>query len=74
MNESVMASSGIFISIPLMFTMVVAIVTVHLGNGFEAGNNGYEIPLYYLLMLFALLVNGSGKISLDHLIERKMLS
>ncbi len=63
-----------FISIPLMFTMVVAIVTVHMGNGFEAGNNGYEIPLYYFLMLFALLVNGSGKISLDHLIERKMLS
>lgn len=62
-----------FISIPLMFTMVVAILTVHLGNGFEAGNNGYEIPLYYFLMLFALLVNGSGKISLDYLIGRKML-
>lgn len=59
-----------FISIPLMVTMVVAIVTVHLGNGFEAGNNGFEIPFYYLLMLFALLINGSGKISLDHLIKK----
>ena len=63
-----------FISIPLMFTMLVAIVTVHLGNGFEAGNNGFEIPLYYFLMLFALLINGGGKISLDHLFERRMRS
>jgi len=59
------------ISIPLMVTMIVAIVTVHLGNGFEAGNNGFEIPLYYLLMLFALLVNGAGKFSLDHLMAKK---
>lgn len=61
-----------FISIPLMVTMLVAIVTVHLGNGFEAGNNGFEIPFYYLLMLFALLVNGGGKISLDFLISKKL--
>ena len=61
-----------FISIPLMITMVVAIVTVHLGNGFEAGNNGFEIPFYYLLMLFALLVNGAGKISLDNLISKRL--
>ncbi|MCD6090719.1 MAG: DoxX family protein [Bacteroidales bacterium] len=60
-----------FISIPLMVTMLVAIITVHLGNGFEAGNNGFEIPFYYLLMLFALVVNGGGKISLDHLISKK---
>jgi len=59
------------ISIPLMFTMIVAIVTVHLGHGFEAGNNGFEIPLYYLLMLFALFVNGAGRISLDYLISEK---
>lgn len=60
-----------FISIPLMFTMIVAIVTVHLGNGFEASNNGFEIPFYYLLMLFALFINGPGKISFDHLISRR---
>ncbi len=59
-------------SIPLMVTMIVAIVTVHLGNGFEAGNNGFEIPLYYMLMLFALLINGAGKISIDHLITKKV--
>ncbi len=60
------------ISIPLMITMFVAIVTVHLGNGFEAANNGFEIPVYYSLMLFALLVNGPGKISLDNIIKKKL--
>jgi putative oxidoreductase len=55
-----------FISIPLMITMLVAIKTVHFQNGFSASDNGYEIPLYYLIMLFALFINGAGKISLDY--------
>jgi putative oxidoreductase len=59
------------ISIPLMITMIVAIVTVHLPNGFEAGNNGLEIPLYYLLMLFVLFIYGAGKISIDNFIFRR---
>ncbi len=62
------------ISIPLMITMLVAILTVHFSNGFEAGNNGFEIPLYYLLMLFVLLINGAGKFSVDHLISRRIKS
>ncbi len=60
------------ISIPLMFTMLVAIITVHWGNGFNAGDNGFEIPLYYMLMLFVLLANGAGKISVDHLLTKKV--
>ena len=62
------------ISIPLMITMLVAILTVHFSNGFEAGNNGFEIPLYYLLMLFVLLINGAGKFSLDHIISSRIKS
>lgn len=58
------------ISIPLIIVMIVAIMTVHLGNGFEAGNNGFEIPLYYIFMLFSLLITGPGKISLDALITK----
>ena len=60
------------ISIPLIITMTVAIVTVHLGNGFEASNNGFEIPLYYMIMLFALLVNGAGRYSVDFFLGRKL--
>lgn len=58
------------ISIPLIIVMIVAIMTVHLGNGFEAGNNGFEIPLYYIFMLFSLLITGPGKISFDALITK----
>ncbi len=58
------------ISIPLIITMLVAIFTVHLPNGFEAGSNGFEIPLYYLLMLFTLIVYGPGKLSVDAIIKK----
>ena len=62
------------ISIPLIITMLVAIFTVHYSNGFEAGNNGFEIPFYYMLMLFALLINGAGKISVDNIIKGRIMS
>ncbi len=60
------------ISIPLIVVMLVAIFTVHIGNGFEAGANGFEIPLYYLIMLVSLVITGPGKISLDAIIEKKL--
>ena len=67
----VLLTLGLFtrlISIPLMVVMVVAIVTVHLPNGFSSGDNGFEIPLYYLIMLFVLLTHGGGAFSLDRLL------
>lgn len=59
------------VALPMMFIMVIAIFTVHISNGFAAGDNGFEIPLYYFLMLFVLVVNGSGKYSLDYLIGKR---
>ena len=59
------------IPFPMMFVMAVAIFTTHISNGFAAGDNGFEIPFYYILMLFALVVYGSGKYSLDYLLSRK---
>ncbi len=58
------------ISVPLMITMVVAIITVHWVNGFAAGENGFEIPLYFMLMLFVLVCFGGGRISVDYLIKK----
>jgi putative oxidoreductase len=57
-----------FISVPLIIIMIVAIVTVHLPHGFAAGDNGFEIPLYYMLFLFIFFTNGAGKFSLDRII------
>jgi putative oxidoreductase len=69
----VLLTLGLFtrlISIPLMIVMVVAVVTVHLPNGFSSGDNGFEIPLYYFLMLFVLVTHGAGKFSIDAFIHR----
>jgi len=60
------------ISVPLIVVMIVAITTVHLVNGYEAGNNGFEIPLYYILFLFTILINGAGKLSLDFILVKKI--
>jgi len=57
-----------FISIPLIVVMIVAIVTVHLPHGFSAGDNGFEIPLYYMLFLLLFVSHGAGKFSLDRVI------
>lgn len=59
------------ISIPLMFVMIVAIFTVHWEHGFPASQNGFEIPLYYFLMLFVLFSHGAGKLSLDNILFKK---
>ena len=67
----VLLTLGLFtrlISIPLIIIMIVAITTVHPGNGFSAGNNGFEIPLYYMLFLAIFASMGAGKLSLDHLL------
>jgi len=62
-----------FVSIPLIITMLVAIKTVHWENGFNASDNGYEIPLYYMAMLIMLFFTGPGRASVDHLIRKKLL-
>ncbi len=56
-----------FIAVPLIVIMIVAIMTVHLHNGFSAGNNGFEIPLYFMLFLFIFFSQGAGRFSLDRL-------
>jgi len=67
----VLLTLGLFtrlISIPLIIIMIVAIMTVHLSHGFSAGDNGFEIPLYYMLFLALFASLGAGKLSLDYLL------
>lgn len=61
-----------YISVLLMLIMLVAIFAVHLGNGFYAANNGFEIPLYYLVMLFVIFGKGPGKFSIDEAVVNKV--
>ena len=57
-------------SLVLACTMAVAIVTVHLANGFFMNNNGYEFALALLAICVALLIEGAGRVSVDGLLSR----
>ncbi|MBS0568655.1 MAG: DoxX family protein [Proteobacteria bacterium] len=67
-------------SVPMIGVLCVAIFTVHLPNGFSSikllsvtesgahfGQPGYETDLLYLAALVALILGGSGPLSLDGL-------
>lgn len=58
-------------SIPMIFTMIVAWLTVHLGKGYNVSDGGYELVLYYIIMLVVLLTFGAGRISIDQLLKKK---
>lgn len=47
------------------FTMLVAIVSVHLGHGLFVANNGYEYALSLLAVTMALMLSGAGRLSVD---------
>ncbi len=59
-----------FASVSLIVLTVVAWISVHAGNGYNVCDNGYQLPLMYLVMLVPLLLSGPGKLSLDHWIAR----
>ncbi len=54
----------------LAFVALVALVTVHLKNGFM-GPGGYEFILLILAASVSLMIMGPGKWSLDHKMHKK---
>ncbi|MFT5789426.1 MAG: putative oxidoreductase [Shewanella sp.] len=55
----------------LAFTMIVAILTVHLENGLFMSNNGYEFGLSLIIISLALMLQGGGRLSLDNIIANR---
>ena len=55
-------------SLFLIITMAVAILYVHLQNGFFTYNNGYEYAMVLLFSSMTILIGGAGAFSLDKLI------
>jgi putative oxidoreductase len=45
---------------------VVAWPAVHAGNGYNVCDNGFKLPLLYLMMLIPLVLSGPGKLSVDY--------
>jgi putative oxidoreductase len=71
-------------SLPMAIVLLVAIVTVHLPNGFSSiklqavtsagahfGQPGYETDLLYLACLAALVLGGAGPLSIDTFLMRR---
>jgi len=52
----------------LMGVMLVAIVSVHLKQGFFVTNGGYELPLVLGLAALSLVITGPGRLSVDSLL------
>lgn len=49
----------------LLILDIVAWMSVHGGNGYNVCDNGYKLPLIYLLMLIPLVLSGPGRLSID---------
>lgn len=62
-----------FFSLSLVILTIVAWATIHAGNGYNVADNGYKLPLIYLIMFAPLLFNGAGKASIDHLLSKRYL-
>jgi putative oxidoreductase len=54
----------------LAFAMLVAILSVHIGNGLFMSNNGYEFGLALLAVAVSLAISGAGRGSLDRLLAQ----
>lgn len=52
----------------LIILDAVAWASVHAGNGYNVCDNGYKLPLIFMVMLVPLLLSGAGKFSIDHII------
>lgn len=50
----------------LAFTMLIAIVSVHLPNGLFMSNGGYEFGLALLAACVSLMLSGGGKVAVDN--------
>ena len=58
----------------LAFSMLVAILTVHIDKGLFVTNNGYEYGLALLAIAVSLVVTGGGRASLDQTLARNVIA
>ena len=54
------------------FTMLVAIFSVHIGNGLFMDNNGYEYALTLFVVSLSLAVQGAGRFALDNVLSAQL--
>ncbi len=59
------------VALGVTILMTVAILTVHLPNGFFWGQSGYEYPLLWGLIALAIAFKGGAEMSVDRAIGRE---
>lgn len=59
-------------SLSLVILTLVAWVSVHAGNGYNVCDNGFKLPLIYLVLFLPLVFSGPGRLSLDALLARRL--
>ena len=55
-----------FFSFSLIILTLVAWISVHAGHGYNVCQNGFKLPLIYLIMFLPLMLSGAGKLSADN--------
>lgn len=56
----------------LAITMIIAIFSAHIDNGFFMTANGYEYALALFAISLSLVFSGAGKLSLDNLVAQRL--
>ena len=76
MGGGVLLTVGLFTpfgAAAVLSAMLVAMVSVHLKNGFFAAGNGIELPFLYGVAALGIALTGPGAISLDRLLGLNFL-
>ena len=58
----------------VLATMVVAMFSVHLKNGFFAANNGIELPFLFAAAALGVVFTGGGRYALDALLDLRFFA
>ena len=59
-----------FSALGLTILISVAWYSIHADSGYNVCDNGYKLPLIYVVTLLILITQGAGKLSLDTLIKK----
>lgn len=62
------------VSVALVGLTLVAWASVHAAHGYNVCDNGFKLPLIYLVMFLPLLFGGPGNVSVDHLVRHRFFA
>lgn len=61
-----------FFAVSLSILTIVAWVSVHADHGYNVCQNGFKLPLIFLVMFVPLILAGPGKLALDRYIWERL--